>query len=254
MNIISKIIIDSITKNTKIIIPESQKELIDISNGYKIQNEIFEHFSKNYEYTGWKIGCTTPVMQKYLNISSPCLGRVMQKNIFKNKSNIEFDNFITPGVECEIAVVLSKNFDYSKKINNLDEIIERIVPSIEIVDDRWTNYKKENTSLLIADNFFSSAIAYSKGSEKIKLDELKKLKGVMKVNNKIIGQGFGRDILDDPQNALKWFLDFDFSDNNFPKAGDIITLGSLVQTFWVSKNDFIEIDIENLGNVEITFN
>jgi 2-keto-4-pentenoate hydratase len=192
-------------------------------------------------------------MQTYLNISSPCLGRVMKKNIFRNKSNIKFDNFVSPGVECEIAVVLSENFQYKKKINSLDEIIERVVPSIEIVDDRWGNYKKEKTSLLIADNFFSSSIAYSDGSEKIKLDELKKLKGFMSVNNTIIGQGVGGDILDDPQNALKWFLDFEFSDNNFPKAGDVISLGSLVQTYWVKKNDVIEIDIENLGDAKIIF-
>jgi 2-keto-4-pentenoate hydratase len=75
----------------------------------------------------------------------------------------------------------------------------------------------------------------------------------MSVNNTIIGQGVGGDILDDPQNALKWFLDFEFSDNNFPKAGDVISLGSLVQTYWVKKNDVIEIDIENLGDAKIIF-
>ena len=253
MNSISKIIIDSIKKNTKIIIPEVQKELIEVSDGYIIQNEIFDYFSKKNQYNGWKIGCTTPVMQKYLNISSPCLGRVMKKNIFKNNTKIKFDNFVNPGVECEIAVVLSENYEYTKKINNLNEIIERIVPSIEIVDDRWPDYKKEKTSILIADNFFSSAIAYGNGSKKIKLDELKKLKGLMTVNNNIIGRGVGGDILNDPINALKWFLEFDFVGNKFPKAGDLISLGSLVQTYWINKNDVIEINIESLGSVKITF-
>jgi 2-keto-4-pentenoate hydratase len=253
MNIISEIIIDSIKKNTKIIIPVDQKELIEISDGYMIQNEIFDYFSKNNQYKGWKIGCTTPVMQKYLNISSPCLGRVMKNKIFENNSKIKFDNFVNPGVECEIAVVLSENYKYKKKINDLNEIVEKIVPSIEIVDDRWPDYKKEKTSILIADNFFSSAIAYGNGSKKIKLDELKKLKGFMTVNNKIIGNGIGGDILNDPINALKWFLEFDFADNNFPKAGDLISLGSLVQTYWINKKDIIEINIESLGSVKITF-
>ena len=55
-----------------------------------------------------KIGCTTDVMQKYLKIPSPCLGRVMEKETFEGNSIVDYENYIRPGVECEIAVILSK--------------------------------------------------------------------------------------------------------------------------------------------------
>ena len=84
MNIISKTIINSRQNNIKISIPEVKKKNISISQGYEIQNDIFKYFSKKYSYSGWKIGCTTPVMQKYLNIPSPCLGRVMTRNVIDN--------------------------------------------------------------------------------------------------------------------------------------------------------------------------
>ena len=253
MNIISKTIINSRQNNIKISIPEEKKKNISISQGYEIQNDIFEHFSKKYSYSGWKIGCTTPVMQKYLNIPSPCLGRVMTRDVIENDTILKFDEFVQPGVECEIAVILSDKYVYSKKNNKLDEIVKRVVPSIEVVDNRWENYKHEKTSLLIADDFFASSIVFGKGSKKMKLKNLKNLKGGMKVNEQNIGKGIGSDILEDPINALNWFLNFNFSENNYPKAGDLISLGSLVQTYWVKKNDTIEIEIEEIGNVKVKF-
>ena len=91
MNIISKTIINSRQNNIKISIPEEKKKNISIKQGYEIQNDIFQHFSKKYLYSGWKIGCTTPVMQKYLNIPSPCLGRVMTMNVIENDTILKFD-------------------------------------------------------------------------------------------------------------------------------------------------------------------
>ena len=253
MNIISKTIINSRQNNIKISIPEVKKKNISISQGYEIQNDIFQHFSKKYLYSGWKIGCTTPVMQKYLNIPSPCLGRVMTMNVIENDTILKCDEFVHPGVECEIAVILSDDYVYSQKNNKLDEIVERVVPSIEIVDNRWENYHNEKTSLLIADDFFASSIVFGKGSKKINLKKLKNIRGGMKVNEQNIGKGIGSDILEDPINALKWFLNFNFSENNYPKAGDLISLGSLVQTYWVKKNDTIEIEIEEIGNAKVKF-
>jgi len=253
MDNISKNIINFRQNNKKIKISEKEKRNLSISDGYSIQNELYAHYSKVEDFTAWKIGCTSKVMQEYLKIPSPCLGRVMKKNIYKGITKLNFSDFIRPGVECEIAVILSEEFDLNKN-QKMEKIIDRVVPSIEIVDDRWPDYSKEETSILIADNFFASSIVYGSGIHIGSIDNLREIKGFMSLNNKIIGEGKGSDILDDPINALRWFLDFNFSNDNFPKPGDLITLGSIVQTYWVSKNDRIKIDIEKIGNVEVQFN
>ncbi len=253
MNNISKNIINCRQNNKKIVIHEKDKMNLDFSDGYIIQNEIYNHYSKSEKFNAWKIGCTTKVMQEYLKIPSPCLGRVMKKNVYKGDSTLNFKNFIRPGVECEIGVILSEEFDYTNEIKEIDKIIEKVVPSIEIVDDRWPDYSKENTPTLIADDFFASTIVYGEGINIKDIDNLSDLTGFMSSNNKIIGTGKGSDILDNPLNALSWFLNFSFIGNNVPKAGDLISLGSIVQTYWVNKNDTIKIDIEKIGNVEVEF-
>tara|TARA_S200000501_G_scaffold181556_3_gene171024 strand:+ start:8088 stop:8849 length:762 start_codon:yes stop_codon:yes gene_type:complete len=252
MNNISKNIINFRENKQKIDIPKIKKTSLSISDGYEIQNEIYDHYSKSEEFTGWKIGCTTKVMQKYLKIPSPCLGRVMKKNILKGDSKVDFMNFIRPGVECEIGVILSKEFDINTK-KPLEKIIEKIVPSIEIVDDRWPDYKKEKTAILIADDFFASSIVYGEGININDIKDLSNIRGFMSCNNSKLGEGKGSDILQDPLNALRWFLEFNFKDNNVPKAGDLISLGSIVQTYWVNQNDTIKIDLEKIGKVEVQF-
>ena len=47
MSSISEIIINSRITNTKINIPDKKKKNIHISEGYKIQNTVFEFFQKN---------------------------------------------------------------------------------------------------------------------------------------------------------------------------------------------------------------
>ena len=160
MHAISKIIINSIENNKKIIIPKYLKDKLTISEGYYIQNEVNNFFSINNIFKGWKIGCTTPVMQKYLGIPNPCLGKVRAKNLFEGDTKLKFENFSNPGVECEIAVILSDEYDYKKKYDNLEDLISKVVSSIEVVDDRWPNYKKESTPLLIADNKALGKVVY----------------------------------------------------------------------------------------------
>ena len=93
MHAISKIIINSIENNKKIIIPKYLKDKLTISEGYYIQNEVNNFFSINNIFKGWKIGCTTPVMQKYLGIPNPCLGKVRAKNLFEGDTKLKFDTF-----------------------------------------------------------------------------------------------------------------------------------------------------------------
>jgi 2-keto-4-pentenoate hydratase len=56
--------------------------------------------------SGHKIGCTTPIMQSYLNIDSPCAGGVFEPTAHHKSGTFEFDKLLHPGVECELAVRL----------------------------------------------------------------------------------------------------------------------------------------------------
>src|SRR5258708_6814653 len=58
---------------------------------------------------GHKIGCTTPVMQKFLGIPHPCGGVIFEKTVLHRAGRVPRSGFVKLGVECEIAVELARD-------------------------------------------------------------------------------------------------------------------------------------------------
>ena len=58
---------------------------------------------------GYKIGCTTPVMQRFLGISNPCAGGVFNTSTNYIATTVEFEKYSHPGVECEIAAFIGQD-------------------------------------------------------------------------------------------------------------------------------------------------
>ncbi len=232
------------------LIPNNQEE------AYFIQNTVHNLLnSESDKVIGRKIGCTTKVMQEYLKIDHPCAGTLRKSNCIKSGSTISTDSYIKVGVECEIAVKLAKDLPFNKDYSTEDVYskIESVFPAIEIVDDRYSNWKNFTASHLIADDFFSAGCVLGEKQFKIKSDDIYNLRGSMFVNNKKIGDGIGSHILGNPLNALKWLASRkDIIGSIIPK-NSVILLGSLVETYWVSKGENITINIEGMDAISINF-
>ena len=232
------------------LIPNNQEE------AYFIQNTVHNLLnSESDKVIGRKIGCTTKVMQEYLKIDHPCAGTLRKSNCIKSGSTISTDSYIKVGVECEIAIKLAKDLPFNKDYSTEDVYskIESVFPAIEIVDDRYSNWKNFTASHLIADDFFSAGCVLGEKQFKIKSDGIYKLRGSMFVNNKKIGDGIGSHILGNPLNALKWLASRkDIIGSIIPK-NSVILLGSLVETYWVSKGENIKINIEGMDVISINF-
>ena len=130
--------------------------------------------------------------------------------------------------------------------------VDSIAVAIEIVDDRWEDYSSIDTNSLIADDFFAAGIVLGEFFER-DLVNPKILHGNMVINDEIIGEGMGSDIMQDPYNALAWIANWLSSNNQNLKQGEIIMLGSIVQSQWVSYGDKVEVEIEKLGKTSVTF-
>ncbi|MGH6917380.1 MAG: hypothetical protein ACREJ0_06710, partial [Geminicoccaceae bacterium] len=50
---------------------------------------------------GYKIGCTTAVMQRFLGIDNPCAGGVLQSGVQRRDGSFRHADFLRVGVECE---------------------------------------------------------------------------------------------------------------------------------------------------------
>src|ERR1700736_4863354 len=83
----------------------SETAPLDEAEGYRIQRAVHDLLLPQFgAMVGYKIGCTSPVMQQYLDIPHPCIGGVFAKGVHDSGAALRARDFVRVGVECEIAV------------------------------------------------------------------------------------------------------------------------------------------------------
>ena len=84
------------------------------AEGYVLQGCVNQLLQRDLgPIVGYKIGCTTPVMQKFLGIPTPCAGEVFSRAVLAGHGTVPRNAFRCIGVECEIVVSFSETLSSS---------------------------------------------------------------------------------------------------------------------------------------------
>ena len=201
---------------------------------------------------GYKIGCTTAVMQDYLGIDHPCAGSVFASALILQAGVFQRQDLCRPGVECEIAVDIGKDILTLTEptLQDIAPYVSTVRASIELVDDRWTDFGKVDTPSLVADNFFNAGCVVS---APVRFDpaHLDQVQGCMTINGIEAGRGIGLDILGHPLTALSWLAEHQIQSGKPLRAGEVVTLGSMVKTVWIEAGDVVEVDVSGIGHCSL---
>jgi 2-keto-4-pentenoate hydratase len=203
---------------------------------------------------GHKIGCTTPVMQRFLGIDSPCAGGIFAATIHHENAALRFDDFLHVGVECEIAVRLSRDLPAAGTPFSAERVapaVDACMAAIEIVDDRWVDYKRVDAPSLIADDFFNAACVLGPPIAAWRALDLPQVVGVTRINGVQAGSGRGADVMGHPLAALAWLADNLAARGLELKAGDIVLTGSVVETRWIARGDAVVVSLGGLGEARV---
>jgi len=206
--------------------------------------------------SGFKIGCTTAVMQAFLNIPNPCAGGVFERTVHQSPAQIRHADFVRVGVECEIVARLGADLPARARPYVRDEVaavVTAVIPGMEIVDARYVDYSRLDTPTLIADDFFDAGVVLGPENTDWRGIDLAAIGGVTRINGAEVGRGAGRDVMGHPFEALAWLANQRSARGQHLPAGCFVFLGSVVETKWVASGDRVVMDIEGLGRVEAAF-
>ena len=205
---------------------------------------------------GRKIGCTTEVMQRYLQIEHPCAGALYSDRVHDREATVPFAEHWRPGVECEIAVRLGRSLPASDAHFDRAAVahaVESCMAAIEIVDDRYEDFRALDAPSLIADDFFSAgAVIGTPVSRWCELD-LRVLGAAMTINGVEVGSGRGADVMGHPFEALAWLANHAADSGRPLAAGEVVLTGSIVETRWVRPGDTVRVTVESLGEASVHF-
>ncbi|WP_332695115.1 2-keto-4-pentenoate hydratase [Bosea sp. (in: a-proteobacteria)] len=228
----------------------------DVGAAYAVQGAVHHLLadSRFGERTGWKIGCTTPVMQEYLGIDHPCAAGLFGGSTHASGATLRHGDFVRVGVECEIAVRLARDLvEVNPTAASTRQAVGAVMAAIEIVDDRYVDWQTIGTPMLIADDFFAAGCVLSTELAPRELPDLASLRGRTLIDGVEAGTGQGADVLGHPYAALAWLAAHAVARGQPLRAGEVVLLGSLVKTQWVPAGAAVKVEIEALGSVEVHF-
>src|ERR1700682_1974408 len=225
------------------------------AEGYRIQDAVHDLLAADFgALAGYKIGCTSPVMQQYLGIPHPCGGGVCATGVFESGASLSAKEFVRVGVECEIAVRLARDLSPTEAPFTAEwvaESIEAYLPAIEIVDDRYVDWQTLGAPTLVADDFFAASCVLGKPLARAAAPDLLEVVGRALINGVEVGRGTGADVLGHPHNALAWLANRLAADGKSLRAGQIVLTGSLVKTAWLKAGDAVRVEVQGVGEVEV---
>ncbi|KRE20710.1 hydratase [Bosea sp. Root483D1] len=228
----------------------------DLAEAYAVRDAVHGRLagSRIGARIGWKIGCTTPVMQDYLGIAHPCAAGLFAGTTHRGDTRLRHGDFVRVGVECEIAVRLARDLPQGPfTADSVRSAVGAVMAAIEIVDDRYLDWQGIGTPMLVADDFFAAGAVLGREHDPASLPDLATLSGRTLIDGTEVGAGIGADVLGHPYAALAWLAGH-ASERGMPlRAGEIILLGSLVRTQWLTPGASVRIDIDALGAVEARF-
>ena len=218
----------------------------DLMSAYIVQAELREMLAArgHGNQIGWKIGCTTKVMQDYLKIPHPCAGTLYRTGLHEGYATIRAADYRQLGLECEIAVELGADLPLTDGFRGIDDVapaVRSAMASIEIVEHRFRDFSKASVASLIADDFFSAGCVVGVPVAMADLRDLATLRGGFAIDGgRPETTGTGAEILGHPLAALAWLADHAARLGTPLREGQIVTLGSVVKTIYPKGGERIE--------------
>jgi 2-oxo-3-hexenedioate decarboxylase/2-keto-4-pentenoate hydratase len=226
----------------------------DLAESYAVQDEVHRRLAPTRvgARIGWKIGATTKVMQDYLGLPHPCAAGLFEGVVRPNGAAIPAGDFCGLGIECEIAVRLARDVPPPQgRISGEDlrDAVASYRAAVELVDDRYADWRKTDAPTLIADDYFAAGAVLAPEVPAAGAGDVAAAVGTTVVNGVELGRGRGADVLGHPLNALAWLAESLAARGTFLRKGEIVLTGSLVETKWLKAGDDVRVAVSGLGEI-----
>ena len=229
-----------------------------VDEAYQVQVAYQGALSSDYgAVAGYKIAYTTAALQQASGISEPVAGVILARNVRHSPAVLDSADFLQPGIECEVGARLGRDLPASGAPYDRDgvsEAVEAVMTAFEVVDNRRTQGQDTQTQLLttIASNILNAGVVLGEPVSDWRGIHLAGCRGFMTINDELVGEGMGSDVMGHPLEPLAWLANALAAQGRELKAGMIVITGSIVSPKWLKAGDSATIGIEGLGEATLS--
>jgi len=200
---------------------------------------------------GYKIGLTTPVMQRLCGVDEPCYGAMFASEIRHSPAEIKVGDYCRVGLETEIAVRLGADLPEGGGRARVEAAVESCMAAIEVLEDLRHDYKRLSARSMVAGNVWNAGCVLGPPVAEWRQLDLAAAASRLTINGKEIGGGKGADVMGNPLNALSWLADKLAADGRPLKRGMVVMTGSMVPIQFPGTGDRAVVEVEGLGQAEV---
>ena len=225
----------------------------DLDEAYRIR-QVFEDIAiagGRGAVAGYKIGLTTPIMQKLCGVDQPIYGAIFANEVHHGRAELAVGNYCRLGIETEIAVHLGEDLPHGSDRDRVAGSVESCMAAIELLEDLRHDYKRLSASAMVAGNVWNAGIVLGAPVTDWRRLDLAAVTARLSINGREIGNGQGADVMGNPLNALAWLADKRAAEGAPLRRGMIVMTGSMVPIQFPAAGDRAVVAVEGLGTTEL---
>jgi 2-keto-4-pentenoate hydratase len=231
------------------------RALVTLEDGYRVQQLANARLEAALgPRVGHKIGGTTEPMRAYIGVPEPVAGEIFATTVHASGAELPFAGFVRPGIETEIAVRLGRDLPprgraYSR--GEVEEAVAEVMSAVEIVDDRYADFRSLGAPTMIADNAFNAASVLGPTRADWRGLDLAKLRARTLIDGREVASGTSDALMGHPLEALRWLAERRSALGLGLAAGSFVSLGSITPVQWLDGPAEARIEVEALGEVRV---
>jgi 2-keto-4-pentenoate hydratase len=226
------------------------------SDAYRIQQHVVASMlAKGARVVGHKVGLTSRAMQEMLGVDEPDFSVLLDSMQLDPGALVDLSELIQPRIEPEIAFVLGSPLrGPGVTVPAALSAVTAVAPALEVIDSRIADWR-----IRLADTIadLASSARFSVGTpipiDTVGGDALPGLRGEIRRNGQLVGEGMGSAVLGHPAAALAWTANTLADHGIGIEAGAVVLSGSLCAAVPVAGDDRFEAIVERLGAVSLSF-
>jgi 2-keto-4-pentenoate hydratase len=224
-----------------------------LDQAYAIRRDFqeIEEASGRGAIAGYKIGLTTPVMQKLCGVGEPCYGAIFAREVHRGSAELAAADYCRLGVETEIAFRLGDDLPQGGNPSRVAAAVESCMAAIELIEDLSYDYSRLDAAAMVAGNVWNAGVVLGTPVTDWRAHDLARVTARLSINGHGIGSGNGGDVMGNPMNALGWLADKLAAEGTPLQRGMIVMTGSMVPIQYPAAGDRVLVEISGLGTAEL---
>ena len=236
---------------TDILPPELMPAGIDEAYRIRHEFEAIERARGRGAVAGYKIGLTTPIMQKLCGVDEPCYGAIFASEVHHRRAELTTAKYCRLGIETEIAVRHGEDLPQGGDREQVAAAVESCMAAIELLEDLRHDYKRLSAAAMVAGNVWNAGVVLGAPVAEWRRLDLSQATARLTINGREIGSGKGGDVMGNPLNALAWLATKLAAAGTPLKRGMVVMTGSMVPIQFPAPGDRAIVEVAGLGAAEL---